>query len=79
MLGDVGSLDTPEEKKVTELRIAQNKAKQLFHEVEARGLIRDGIPERKRSSQSSNRCVAEERLPICGSVCGAGMRRTGQS
>jgi hypothetical protein len=34
-----------EEKKVTELRLAQNKAKQLFHEVEARGLIRPGIPE----------------------------------
>ena len=34
-----------EEKKVTELRTAQNKAEQLFHEVEARGLIRAGISE----------------------------------
>ncbi|QHN05524.1 aminopeptidase P family protein [Granulicella sp. WH15] len=34
-----------EEKKVTELRIAQNKAERLFHEVETRGLVRDGITE----------------------------------
>ena len=38
-------MDTLEEKKVTELRIAQSKAEQLFHEVGARGLIRAGIPE----------------------------------
>jgi Xaa-Pro dipeptidase len=42
---EAGSLDTLEEKKVTELRIAQSKAEQLFHEVGARGLIRAGIPE----------------------------------
>lgn len=35
-------VDSPEEKKVTELRIAQNKG-QPFHEVETRGLIRAGI------------------------------------
>lgn len=34
-----------EEKKVTELLIAQNKAEQLFHEVEARRLIHAGISE----------------------------------
>ena len=39
------SVDATEQKKVTELRIAQGKAKQLFHEVEARGLIRAGIAE----------------------------------
>jgi Xaa-Pro dipeptidase len=42
---EAGSLDTLEEKKVTELRIAQSKAEQLFHEVGARGLIRAGITE----------------------------------
>lgn len=35
-------VDSPDEKKVTELRIAQNKG-QPFHEVETRGLIRAGI------------------------------------
>src|ERR1700722_18322743 len=34
-----------EEDRATELREAQNKAEQLFHEVEARGLIRPGITE----------------------------------
>ena len=43
MSDEVGSLDTLEEKKVTELRIAQSKAEQLFHEVGARGLIRAGL------------------------------------
>jgi hypothetical protein len=42
---EIASLDTQEERKVTELRIAQSKAEQLFHEVEARGLIRAGIAE----------------------------------
>jgi Xaa-Pro dipeptidase len=42
---EIGFLDTLEEKKVTELRIAQNKAERLFHEVEARGLIRADITE----------------------------------
>ena len=45
MSDEVGSLDTLEEKKVTELRIPQSKAEQLFHEAGARGLIRAGIPE----------------------------------
>ena len=45
MSDEVGSLDTLEEKKVTELSVAQSKAKQLFHEVGARGLIRAGIAE----------------------------------
>lgn len=34
-----------EEDRATELREAQNKAEQLFHEVEARGLIRPGLTE----------------------------------
>ncbi|WP_255462275.1 M24 family metallopeptidase [Granulicella sp. WH15] len=45
MPDEIGSLDISEEKKVTELRIAQNKAERLFHEVETRGLVRDGITE----------------------------------
>lgn len=39
------TVDSLEKKKVTELRIAQNKAEQLFHQVEARVLIRAGITE----------------------------------
>ena len=39
------SVDTFEEKKVTEICMAQRKAERLFHEVEARGLIRAGISE----------------------------------
>jgi Xaa-Pro aminopeptidase len=42
---ETASIDALEEKKITELRIAQGKAEQLFHEVEARGLIRAGITE----------------------------------
>jgi Xaa-Pro aminopeptidase len=42
---EIISLDTLEERKVTELRIAQSKAERLFHEVEARGLVRAGIAE----------------------------------
>ncbi|MBB6147431.1 Xaa-Pro aminopeptidase [Silvibacterium bohemicum] len=38
-------VDSSEERKVTELRIAQEKAKQLFDQVETRGLIRSGIAE----------------------------------
>lgn len=45
MPDEIASLDTQEERKVTELRIAQSKTEQLFHEVEARGLIRAGIAE----------------------------------
>lgn len=37
--------DSAEEKKVTELRSAQNKAAHLFREVEERGLIHPGIRE----------------------------------
>jgi Xaa-Pro aminopeptidase len=39
------TVDISEGQKVTELRIAQNKAAHLFREVEARGLIRAGIAE----------------------------------
>jgi Xaa-Pro dipeptidase len=39
------SVDALEEKKVTELLIAQRKAEKLFRETEARGLIRAGITE----------------------------------
>jgi Xaa-Pro aminopeptidase len=38
-------VDALEYRKVTELRMAQNKAERLFHEVEARRLIRAGITE----------------------------------
>lgn len=39
------TVDVLEEERVTELRAAQNKAEGLFREVDARGLIRPGIPE----------------------------------
>ena len=42
---DVRPVDVLEEERVTELRAAQSKAERLFHEVEARGLIRAGITE----------------------------------
>lgn len=45
MSDETTPVDTAEERKVTELRIAQNKAEALFLEVEARGLIRPGITE----------------------------------
>lgn len=45
MADETPSIDALEEKKVTELRIAQGKAEQLFHKVAARGLIRAGITE----------------------------------
>ena len=38
-------LDALEEQRVTELRIAQNKAERLFGEIEQRGLIRAGLSE----------------------------------
>ena len=38
----VGALEA---RRVTELRIAQDKAKRLFHEIEAQGLIRPGVCE----------------------------------
>lgn len=45
------SVDILEEKKVTELRLAQSKAEKLFHEVEARGLIRAGITESRLNQE----------------------------
>jgi Xaa-Pro dipeptidase len=39
------SIDSIEQTKVTELRRAQEKAQALFHEIEARGLVRPGIAE----------------------------------
>jgi Xaa-Pro dipeptidase len=42
---DVQPIDVIEEKRIAELSSAQDKAVQLFHEVEARGLIRAGITE----------------------------------
>jgi hypothetical protein len=47
----IHSVDALEEKKVTELRLAQSKTEQLFHEVEARRLIRPGIPETKLNQE----------------------------
>jgi Xaa-Pro dipeptidase len=38
-------IDVTEEQRITELRSAQEKAMHLFHEVEARNLIRPGITE----------------------------------
>lgn len=45
MADQPSAVDSVEEQRVTELRIAQSKAERLFHEVEARGLIRAGIAE----------------------------------
>jgi Xaa-Pro dipeptidase len=36
-----------EEARANELRVAQTKAEKLFHETDARGLIRPGITESK--------------------------------
>lgn len=44
-------VDILEEKKVTELRLAQSKAEKLFHAVEARGLIRAGITESRLNQE----------------------------
>ncbi|MBT9329559.1 M24 family metallopeptidase [Paracidobacterium acidisoli] len=51
MSDETTSVDALEEKKVTELREAQSKAEQLFHEVEARGLIRPGITESRLNQE----------------------------
>ncbi len=45
-------IDSLENKKVTELLIAQNKAERLFREVEARGLIRAGIAESQLNQET---------------------------
>jgi Xaa-Pro dipeptidase len=45
MANEAISTDALEEARVAELRAAQQKAEQLFHEVAARGLIRAGITE----------------------------------
>lgn len=45
MSAETQAIDADEEKRVTELRLAQDKALRLFEEVEARGLIRPGISE----------------------------------
>jgi len=42
---EIGLLDTLQARKVTELLLAQSNAERLFHEVEARGLIRAGLTE----------------------------------
>lgn len=41
----VTPVDTFEERRIAELRHAQDKAERLFHEIEARGLARAGISE----------------------------------
>ena len=56
------SIDSFEEKKVTELLIAQNKAAELFREVEARGLIRAGIAESRLNQEIYD--LAEEMYGI---------------
>lgn len=45
MTDETHSISALEDQRVAELRIAQDKAARLFDEVEARGLIRAGIPE----------------------------------
>src|SRR6201996_3457087 len=45
------SIDALEAQRVTELRSAQQKARHLFDEVEARGLIRAGITESQLNQQ----------------------------
>lgn len=45
------TIDSFEERKVTELLLAQNKAAELFHEVETRGLIRAGIAESRLNQE----------------------------
>jgi Xaa-Pro aminopeptidase len=47
-------VDAFEEQRVTELRTAQNKAEQLFREVEASGLIRAGITESRLNDHIYN-------------------------
>jgi Xaa-Pro dipeptidase len=42
---------TPEEKRVTELQTAQDKAAHLFREVESRGLIRAGMTEEQLNAE----------------------------
>lgn len=44
-------IDALEKTKVTELRLAQGKAERLFHEVEARELIRAGISESRLNQE----------------------------
>ena len=50
-MSDAISIDIAEGQKVTELCAAQSKAERLFHEVEARGLIRAGITEGQLNQQ----------------------------
>jgi Xaa-Pro aminopeptidase len=45
MSDETHTVDALEHQRVTELRVAQEKAERLFHEVEARGLIRADILE----------------------------------
>lgn len=45
MSDETVAIEALEEKRVTELRIAQDKAERLFREIEARDLIRSGVSE----------------------------------
>lgn len=47
-------VDALEEQRVTELLVAQDKAERLFYEIEARGLIRDGISESRLNEDIYN-------------------------
>lgn len=51
MTDQTTAIDGFEEKKVTELRTAQDKAERLFRQVEARGLIRAGIAESRLNQE----------------------------
>lgn len=47
----IPEVDANEEQRVTELRAAQQKAEQLFREVEKRGLIRPGVSESQLNAE----------------------------
>lgn len=51
MADQTHSADTLEKRRVTELQTAQDKAKGLFHKVEARGLIRPGVAESRLNQE----------------------------
>src|ERR1700722_7748353 len=54
MPDQIDSIKALEETRIAELRSAQNKAVHLFHEVEARGLIRAGITEGQLNEEIYN-------------------------
>ncbi|HTZ60987.1 MAG TPA: M24 family metallopeptidase [Acidobacteriaceae bacterium] len=49
-MSDILPVDADEERRVTELRVAQSKAERLFREIEQRSLIRAGLTESRLNS-----------------------------